>query len=145
MQPQVFNGSRATLSINGDVVAAAFVSDYTIETRAQEIETIDDVFPAELAPERIRVNMSLKVYRTPDNDPIQERYAPGAAKLGTAEQTAFLSKAYIYVEIKDRITGQTIFHIPKAWLVRRSGSVQVHDFLTETWSIIGLGYFGPTS
>jgi len=143
MLPQVYSGARCVVSINGQPVAAGFVADYTIETRASEIDAIDMVFPAEIAPERIRVAMNLRVYRTPDNDPVIADVAPGSANLGAAEQKAFTQAKYLYVEIKD-LNDRTVFHIPKAWLVRRSGALNMGDLMTEAWGIIGIGYLGPT-
>lgn len=142
MQSQLLNGAKCTISMNGAQVAAAFVADYSLETMAQEIETIDSVFPAEIAPTRIRVSMNLRVYRSPDNDPIQDGYISSASALGQTEQTAFLSGKYLYIEIKDNLDN-TILVIPKAWIVRRTGSMSAGDFLTENWSIIGRGYYGP--
>lgn len=144
MLPSILSGARCKVSINGTTIAAGFVSDWTIETRATEIETIDQVTPAEIAPERVRVAMNLRMYRTPDNDPVLNGYAPGSATIGIGEQKAFTQTPYLYVEVKDNFD-KTIFHIPKAWIVRRSSSLQMGDFLTESWSIIGIGYLGPTS
>jgi hypothetical protein len=144
MLPQVYSGARCVVSINGTPIAAGFVADYTIETRATEIETVDSVIPGELAPERIRVAMNLRVYRTPDNDPILSGYAPGSASLGQTEQKAFSQSKYLYIEIKDT-NDRTVMHIPKAWLVRRSGQLQMGDLMTESWSIIGMQYLGPTT
>jgi len=144
MQGQVYTGARATCSINGELVGAAFVTDYSIETKVTEIETIDSSFPAEIAPDRIRVAMNLRVYRTPDNDPVLTGIAPGGAAIGETEQINFLTSDYILIEIKDRLD-QTILHIPKAMITRRSASINMGDLMTENWSIVGIGYLGPTS
>jgi len=142
MQPQILTGSRCIISISGQEVAAAFVADWSIDTSATEIETIDMVQPAEIAPDRIRISLGLRVYRTPDNDPVQMLQAPGDT--GKEPQAAFVSAPYITVDIKDR-NDKTVFSIPKAWLVRRSASMSAGDFLIESWSIKGIGYLGPTS
>jgi len=144
MISQVYSGAKATISINGSIVAAAFVADYSIDTRASEIETIDSVFPLELAPERIRVSLNLRVYRSPDNDPVKDKIAPGRADMGQSAQFGFTQANYLSIEIKDN-NDQTIVYMPKAWLVRRSGGMSSGDFLVETWQIISLGYMGPTS
>lgn len=143
MLPQVYSGARATISINKDMVAAAFVADYSIETRATEVETIDMVFPAELAPERVRISMNLKVYRTPYNDPVRDNIAPGLNEIGQKSQYGFAESPYISIEIKDDLD-QTILYLPRCWVVRRTGSASAGDFLTETWSIIAMDYVGPS-
>jgi hypothetical protein len=128
--------------MGGKPVAAAFVADYTLETRASEIETIDNVFPAEIAPERVRVNMNLRVYRTPDNDPVLEKQAPGSNLSGQIEQLAFSQSKYVFVEIKDNL-GNNVMVIPKAMVIRRSGVMSAGEFLTESWQIVGIGFLGP--
>lgn len=143
MQPSIYTGARVTVSINSEIVAAGFVADYTIQTRATEIETIDMVDPAELAPDRIRVSMNLRVYRTPDNDPVLSDIAPGSASLGQSEQKAFTQAKYLFIEIKDS-NDKTIFYVPKAWLNQRSASLSMGELMTESWSITGIGYMGPT-
>ncbi len=142
MMPQLYTGAKVSISIGGKLVAAAFVADYSIRTKASELETIDNVFPAELAPERIQVELSLKVYRHPDNDPVLDKIVAGSGSLGQSEQTAFTQAPYIYLEIKDH-NDQTILHVPKAWVNRRSGAMSAGDFLTEIWAVSGIGYFGP--
>lgn len=145
MQPQIYNGARCTVSISEREVAAAFVADWSIDTGATEIETIDMVHPAEIAPDRIRVAISLRVYRTPDNDPILGLQAPGRAELGLSEaQKGFLGAKYISLRIKDR-NDQTIFYVPRAWLVRRTASMSAGDFLVENWNLKGIGYIGPNT
>lgn len=143
MMPQVYSGAKATISINNEIVAAAFVADYTVETRATEIETIDSVFTAELAPERVHISMNLRVYRLPDNDPVIYGYAPGKPDLGEPAQWGFTQAKYLTVEIKDR-NDLTILYLPKCWLVRRSGSMSVGEFMTETWSLVATHYMGPS-
>lgn len=88
--------------------------------------------------------MNLRVYRTPDNDPVISGLAPGSATVGQAEQTAFLSTRYIKIEIKDNLDN-TVIVLPRAMIVSRSGGMSAGDFLTENWTIKGIGFFGPSS
>ena len=143
MQPQIYSGSRVTVSIGGNPVAAGFVADFSIDTAAQPLDTIDSVFPLELMPSRISVFLSIRVYRHPDNDPILDGIAPGGAGVGTDEQVSFLRSPYIYIEIKDNFD-KTILTVPRAFLVRRTGAISVGDLMTENWSIQGIGYYGPS-
>jgi hypothetical protein len=142
MQSQIYSGAKLTISMNGEVVAAGFVADYSIDTRYDEIETIDNVFQAELAPSKIRVSLNMRVYRTPDNDPVVTGNAPGSSNLGQTEQKAFTQAPYFRVEIKDSLD-KTILFIPKFVLERRSASVSAGDFLIESWSGKGIGFYGP--
>lgn len=141
MQPQLLTGSKITVSISGNVIGAGFVLSYELDTGAQEINTIDNVFPSELAPNRIRVSLSMKVYRTKDNDPVSNGISPGSASLGQAEQKAFTQSPYVSIEVKDNFDA-TVLSIPKAWVHRRSASVAVGDFLTESWTVTGIGFYG---
>jgi hypothetical protein len=118
-----------------------------------EIQGIDNVFPDELAPERIAITMNLKVYRTPGNDPVADGIAPSGDRNlvtststgGSPEQEGFLSSPYITVEIRDRVTDKTILFLPRAFLIRRSGSVEAESLMTETWTIKSIGYGGSGS
>lgn len=139
MQPQILTGSKITVSIGGNIVGAGYVMSYELETSGQEISTIDNVFPVEIAPNRIRVSMGIKVYRTKDNDPVADKIAPGSSSLGQPEQKAFTESPYVFIEVKDNFDS-TVLYVPKAWIHRRSASVAVGDFLTENWSITGIGF-----
>lgn len=140
MKAAIYNGSRLTVSINGHVIAAGHVANYSIMTSSQEIETLDIVTPVELVPTRIRVSMTMQVYRLPENDPVANDIAPGDNfGGGTTEQLAFTQMRYIDVDIRDDLD-RSVFRIPRAQLTSRSGSVQVGNFLTESWSIQGIGY-----
>lgn len=140
MQPQVISGARTVVKFNNQTVAAGYVLDYRIETLVTEISGIDNVLSEELAPERINVSATLRVYRTPDNDPVTAGYAP-AGEGSTAQEYA--RSGYISVEVRDRESDMTVIYIPRARIVSRSGSVASEDLLTETWAIKGIGYMGP--
>lgn len=143
MISQVYSGAKATVLINNEIVAAAFVADYNIETKASEIEALDYIYPFEIAPERIRVNLNLKVYRTPDNDPVLTKMSPGIPDLGIATQAPFMESGYISIEIKDD-NDKTILYLPQCWIVRRSGAMSAGEFLIENWSVLSIGYMGPS-
>jgi hypothetical protein len=143
MQPQVLSGARTIIKINDEVFAAGFVLDYTIETDAQVIQGIDSVFPEEIAPQIIGVMMNLRVYRTPDNDPVSLGVAPKSEKFGLSTQESYLKSPYIQIELRDKITEKTIFYIQRGWIVRRSGSMESIGLLTENWTVKALGFIGP--
>lgn len=141
MQPLVLAGWRTIIKINNEVVAAGHVMDYSIETGEVTIQGIDSVLPDEFAPNNITVSMSLRVYRTPDNDPVATKIAPLGDNANP--QAEFPKSPYISIEVRDRVTDKTIFYLPKAWVTRRSGSVDAESLLVETWQIKSIGYVGP--
>lgn len=144
--PLVHAGWRAIIKFNNDIFAAGFVLDYTIDTSHTLIQGIDNILPDELAPETIRVQMNMRVYRTPDNDPVVLGIAPGGDSVegGSIQaQKNFTSSKYINVEIRDKVTDKTILFLPKASLFRRSGQGEAENLITENWSIRSIGYFGP--
>lgn len=142
MQPAVIAGYRVLLKLNNTTYGAGFVMDYDISTSASSIDGIDNTLPLELAPERIIVSMTVRIYRTPSNDPVQDRFAPLGA--GSNPHADFVKSPYISVEIRDKVTDTTVIFLPQAWVVRRSGSVEAENVLTETLSIKSIGYIGPT-
>lgn len=141
MQPQVISGARTILKINDEAFAAGFVVDYSIDTDAQIIQGIDNVFPEEIAPQIINVSMNIRVYRTPNNDPVTLGIAPKSEKISA--QQDFLKSPYIQVEIRDKLTEKTIFYLQRGFLVRRAANMESIGLLTETWSIRGIGFIGP--
>lgn len=145
MQPLTITGARTIIKFNNELFAAGFVLDYSVETSASVIQSIDSVLPQEIAPEHIFVSMSLKVYRTPENDPVTLGIAPGGDMSGPDYQRAFASSQYITVEIRDRVTDKTVLFLPKAFVTKRSGSSESEGILSETWSIKSIGFIGPGS
>jgi len=144
--PQVYAGWRAIIKFNNDIFAAGFVMDYNIDTMQTEINGLDNVFPEELAPERVMVTMNMRVYRTPDNDPVSLGIAPGGDSIdggATKAQTTFTSSKYIQIEIRDKVSDKTVLMLPKAQVFRRSGQGEAEQLITENWSIRSIGYFGP--
>lgn len=144
--PAVYAGWRAIIKFNNDVFAAGFVMDYTIDTMQTEILGLDSVFPQEIAPERVMVTMSMRVFRTPDNDPVALGIAPGGDSVdggATQAQTTFTSSKYIQVEVRDKVTDRTVLMLPKAQVFKRVGQGEAEQLITENWSIRSIGYFGP--
>jgi hypothetical protein len=141
MQPLVLAGYRTILKINNSVVGAGFVVDYNIETSEVTISGIDNVVPSELAPDKITVTMNIRVYRTANNDPVAGLIAPLGDNANQLD--AFTKSPYISVEIRDKVTDKTIIFLPRAWVFRRSGTVDAENLLIETWSIKSIGFYGP--
>lgn len=141
MQPQVIAGWRVLVKVNNENFAAGSVLDYSIGTSAYEINTVDLVIPFELAPQRITVDMTLRVFRTPENDPAALGISP-QGQSGNV-QDYFTRSEYITVEVRDKITDQIVIALPKAWIVRRTGGGEAEGLFMETWNIRSIGYQGP--
>jgi hypothetical protein len=145
MQPLVLSGARTIFSVNGSQIAAGFVMDYRIDTSIDAITSVDNILEEELAPSRITVFMNVKVYRTPDNDPVTLGIAPqgGDQSNPSLQANPFSMSPYIVIEVRDRITDKTVLYLPRARLLSRSGTVQAEDLHVETWSLRSIGYMGP--
>jgi hypothetical protein len=143
MKPLTITGARTLVKINGELFAAGYVLDYTIETAVTVIDGIDNVLPNELAPERITVSMSMKVYRTPENDPVTMDFAPRGDNALDDPQKGFTQSSYISIEIRDRITDKTVIFLPRAWITKHSGSMEAEGILSETWHVKSIGFTGP--
>lgn len=130
------------VSINKQSYAFGAVLDYTIDTQVSEFGGIDSMLPIELAPERLRVSMSMRIFRTTDNDPSMEGIHFQKSTKSERDQDEFAQKKYIEIEVRDRQTDQTIMFIPRALVSARSASVDAEGLMTENWSIVGIGFVG---
>ena len=108
------SGARTILKINGKVVGFAFGISWRIQTAVTEIQTIDDVFPAELAPQRISVEGSLNALHIPGVSAGTELWQPDALN--------FLFQQYITIEVRDS-TDQLLFYTSKAMITSRSEDI----------------------
>lgn len=141
MLPQVISGQRVVLSLNGKQIAYGTVLDFNIDSQVQEIRGIDSILPIELYPSSLRVTASLRIYRTPDNDP---------SKLGlftdnldvddNQAASGFASRRYMEVSVRDSLTDAVVLFLPRTMISSRSGSVSSEDLMQETWSIISIGF-----
>lgn len=125
------SGARTILKINGKVVGFAFGINWRIQTAVTEINTIDDYFPAELAPQRIQVEGSLNALHIPGQSAGTELWQPDAIN--------FLFQQYITIEVRDSATDQLLFYTSKAMITSRSEDVRVDSLasVTLTWRAIG--------
>lgn len=142
MRPKVLTGQRVAISINGDAYAFGSVLDYAIDTQVTEFSGIDSVMPTELAPDRLRVTMSLRIFRTIDNDPSADGVLFQKGLSSEDQQSGFAMKEYLTIEVRDRQTDQTIMFIPRALVSSRSASIDAENIMTETWTIVGIGFKG---
>ncbi len=130
------------ISFNGQPYAFGSVLDYNIDTQVSEIIGLDSVLPIELAPERLRVTMGLKIFRSIDNDPSADGILFQKGLRSDLDQEDFLKQPYITIEVRDRQSDQTIMFIPRALVSSRTASVDSEGLMTENWNIIGIGFSG---
>lgn len=126
-----FTGSRAIIKVNDRLFGFAFNVVYNISTEANEINTIDDYTPYELAPSRISVNGAMNSFHIPGRSASAERMQ--------ADVLSFLFHRYITIEITDQATGTVIFKTNKAVITNRSQVITAGQISTVTlnWKAIG--------
>jgi hypothetical protein len=124
-------GSRAIIKVNGKLFGFAFGVTYNIQTMAEEINTIDDWTPWELAPTRISINGTLSMFHIPGKGPTRE--------LVQANVLSFLFHKYITLEISDQTTGQLIFKTERAMITGKSQTLTAGEISTIElqWKAIG--------
>lgn len=141
MQPKVLSGQRVVMSINGVRYAFGNVMDYSIDSRVSEIGGVDCAMPVEITPDSLRVTMSLRIFRTIDNDPSTDgKIFQKSTKSPISDQDVFMAKKYITVEVRDRLTDKVMLFLPRAMVMSRNGSVDAEGLMTETWNIISIGF-----
>lgn len=124
------SGARTILKINGRVVGFCFGISWRINTAVTEINTIDDYFPAELAPQRITVDGSMSALHIPGQSAGTELWQPDALN--------FLFQQYITIEVRD-INDQLLFYTGKAMITSRAEDIRVDQLsnVSLQWRAIG--------
>lgn len=124
------SGARTILKINGKVVGFCFGVSWRINTAVTEINTIDDYFPAELAPQRITVDGSLSALHIPGQSAGTEMWQPDALN--------FLFQQYITIEVRDT-NDQLLFYTGKAMITSRAEDIRVDQLsnVNLQWRAIG--------
>ena len=125
------SGARTTMKINGKISGFAFGVSWRINTAVTEINTIDDVFPAELAPQRINVEGTISALHIPGQSAGTELWQPDALN--------FLFQQYITIEVRDSATDQLLFYTSKAMITSRVEELRVDSLanVTLSWKAIG--------
>jgi hypothetical protein len=124
-------GARAIIKVNGKLFGFAFGVNYNINTPHDEVWTIDDWTPYELAPQRVTINGTMGLFHIPGKGP--------TAELVQANVLSFLMHKYITIEITDQTTGQKIFKTERAVITSKSQILQAGDISTIqlSWKAIG--------
>ena len=129
-QPKVLTGARAIISIEGNIVAFATSVSYTLETDYQEIREIDSSRAIDLAPTKLRYEVTCSNIRVPNNSP--------ASSGISANLWSHMKQPYCSIAIMDRNTDATILFFTMAMLVRREGKIDSRGIATEVWMFRGL-------
>ena len=124
-------GARTIIRINGKVAAFAFSVSWDVNTAQDEIWTIDDWTPYELAPKRISVEGTIGGFHIPGKGPTPLLISPNSL--------SFLFHKYITIEIRDRTTDMLLFKTEKAVVTSRHETLQAEQMglLTLQWKAIG--------
>lgn len=125
------SGARTVLKINGQVTGFAFGVSWRINTAVTEINTIDDYFPAELAPQRVTCEGSISAMHIPGQSAGALQWQPDALN--------FLFQQYITIEVRDSATDQLLFYTTKAMITSRVEDIRVDSLANVTlqWKAIG--------
>jgi hypothetical protein len=124
------SGARCILKINGKVSGFAFGISWRITTQVTEIQTIDDYFPYELAPQRISVEGTISALHIPGQSAGTEMWQPDALN--------FLFQQYVTIEVRDT-TDNLMFYTTQAMITSRSEDIKVDQLsnVQLTWKAIG--------
>lgn len=130
-QAKYLSGARTVIKINGTIIGFAFRVTWDARTISDEIYTIDDPMPWELAPKRIEVSGTLGLFQIPGESP--------QAMAMQSDVASFLMDRYITIEVKDTATDATIFRAGSALITGQRGSLSSEQLgSTElTWKAIG--------
>ena len=126
------SGARTILKINGEIVAFAFQIGWNIRTEQDEIWTIDDWTPYELAPKRISIDGTIGGFYFPiKGSPTKNMMAPNVM--------SFMFHKYIDIEVKDSKTDALLFKTDRAVIVSNSVNITSENLaqVSLTWKAIG--------
>lgn len=125
------SGARVILRVNNQLVGFAFAISWRINTIQDEIFTIDDYEPYELAPNRITVEGSIGAFHIPGKG--------ASAELMQSNVLSFMTHRYISIEVRDAQTNDLLFHTSKAAIVSRAEDIRADQLGTMTlqWKAIG--------
>lgn len=126
------SGARCVLRINGKIIGFAFAISWNIQTAVEEINTIDNYLPHELAPTRIEVSGSISGFRIPGS-------GPGALKMQT-DMVSFLQQRYISIEVRDSQSDNLIFLTTQALITRRSESIKTGSLADLSLEFRAIGF-----
>jgi hypothetical protein len=125
------SGARCLLKVNGKLCGFAFGVSWKINTQVIEVNTIDDYFAWELAPQRITVEGTISALHIPGTSIGTELWQPDILN--------FLWQEYISIEVRDSATDQLLFFTDKAMVTSRAEDIRVDSLANVqiSWRAIG--------
>lgn len=126
------SGARTLLKINGKLVGFAFGVSWRIQTITQEINTIDDFMPYELAPQRLVVDGTISALHIPGTSAGTEGWQYDAINT--------LFQKYITIEVRDSATQQLLFFTERAMIVSRQEDIRVDQLASVSLAWKAIGY-----
>lgn len=138
MRPNLANGGRVVIYINGQRWGRAISLEYTSESQHRMIEGIDEIMPAELAITRVRVKGSIRCYRLVGDG--------GIEGVGITAPFADLPRQkYFSLALKDRFTDHTIFQCDYCVVDNQNWTVQAKELMMGAFSFSGITWGNETS
>ena len=124
-------GARTVIKINSELAGFAFQVSWNIRTEQDEIWTVDDWTPWEIAPKRIMVEGTLGMFHIPGKGPSKENIQ--------ADVLSFMFHKYITIEVRDARSDQLLFKTNKAVITSRQQEVKAEELSTIrlSWKAIG--------
>jgi hypothetical protein len=124
-------GARTILRVNNQLVGFAFNISWRINTQYDEIFTIDDYMPHELAPNKITVEGTLGAFHIPGKG--------ASAEMIQSNVLSFLTHRYVSIEVRDSQTNDLLFQTNKAMIISRAEDIKADDItrVTLQWKAIG--------
>lgn len=124
-------GGRCIIKINGRLAGFAFAISWNIKTEQDEIYTIDDWMPYEMAPKRVSVDGTIGMFHIPGKDP--------GNMLIQSNVLSFMFHRYITLEVRDNKTNKLLFFTNSAVITSRQESVNAEEInkISLSWKAVG--------
>lgn len=125
------SGARVILRMNNQLIGFAFNISWRINTIHDEIFTIDDYEPYEIAPNKITVEGTIGAFHIPGRG--------ASAELIQSNVLSFMTHRYISIEVRDAQTNDLLFYTSKAVIVSRAEDMRADDIgrVSLQWKAIG--------
>jgi hypothetical protein len=138
MRPQLVNGGRVLVYLNGRRFGRAISLEMSSESPVRAIETIDDPQPAELAPTRVRVKGQIKCYRLAGDG--------GLEGMGITTQFADIPRQkYFQLTLRDRITDNVILEFDYCMVEAQHWTVAAKEFMMGSFNFTGITWANEVS